>query len=229
MCATRASGTTTVKYGTIREQVMGLEVVMPDGKIIKTGTRARKSAAGYDLSHLMLGSEGTLGFITEINLKLHGRPEAISAGVCTFKDLKGAIDTVIESIQLGLPLSRIELLDEVQIKAINQYKKVSNEIGPTLFVEIQGMPLSVKEQSEIFKDIAEANNILKFQWSDRSEEIEVLWSARHDAYYAALALAPGKKAFTTDICVPISNLTDCIIETKKAVSYTHLRAHETLR
>ena len=111
MCATRASGTTTVKYGTIREQVMGLEVVMPDGKIIKTGTRARKSAAGYDLSHLMLGSEGTLGFITEINLKLHGRPEAISAGVCTFKDLKGAIDTVIESIQLGLPLSRIELLD----------------------------------------------------------------------------------------------------------------------
>ena len=175
MCATRASGTTTVKYGTIREQVMGLEVVMPDGKIIKTGTRARKSAAGYDLSHLMLGSEGTLGFITEINLKLHGRPEAISAGVCTFKDLKGAIDTVIESIQVGLPLSRIELLDEVQIKAINQYKKVSHEIGPTLFVEIQGMPLSVKEQSEIFRDIAEANNILKFQWSDRSEEIEVLW------------------------------------------------------
>ena len=224
MCATRASGTTTVKYGTIREQVMGLEVVMPDGKIIKTGTRARKSAAGYDLSHLMLGSEGTLGFITEINLKLHGRPEAISAGVCTFKDLKGAIDTVIESIQVGLPLSRIELLDEVQIKAINQYKKVSHEIGPTLFVEIQGMPLSVKEQSEIFRDIAEANNILKFQWSDRSEEIEVLWSARHDAYYAALALAPGKKAFTTDICVPISNLTDCIIETKKDIEQSNIIA-----
>ena len=224
MCATRASGTTTVKYGTIREQVMGLEVVMPDGKIIKTGTRARKSAAGYDLSHLMLGSEGTLGFITEINLKLHGRPEAISAGVCTFKDLKGAIDTVIESIQVGLPLSRIELLDEVQIKAINQYKKVSHEIGPTLFVEIQGMPLSVKEQSEIFRDIAEANNILKFQWSDRSEEIEFLWSARHDAYYAALALAPGKKAFTTDICVPISNLTDCIIETKKDIEQSNIIA-----
>ena len=129
--------------------------------------------------------------------------------------MKGAIDTVIESIQVGLPLSRIELLDEVQIKAINQYKKVSHEIGPTLFVEIQGMPLSVKEQSEIFRDIAEANNILKFQWSDRSEEIEVLWRARHDAYYAAIALATGKKAFTTDICVPISNLADCIIETKK--------------
>ena len=131
---------------------MGLEVVMPDGKIIKTGTRARKSAAGYDLSHLMLGSEGTLGFITEINLKLHGRPEAM-AGVCTFKDLKGAIDTVIESIQVGC-LIQDRIIDEVQIKAINQYKKVSHEIGPTLFVEIQGMPLSVKEQSEIFKDIA---------------------------------------------------------------------------
>ena len=144
-------------------------------------------------------------------------------GVCTFKNLKGAIDTVIESIQIGLPLSRIELLDEVQIKAINKYKKTSHEIGPTLFVEIQGMPLSVKEQSEIFRDIAKANNILKFQWSDRSEEIEVLWSARHDAYYAALALAPGKKAFTTDICVPISNLADCIIETKKGIEESILR------
>ena len=224
MCATRASGTNTVRYGTIREQVMGLEVVMPDGKIINTGTRARKSAAGYDLTHLMLGSEGTLGFITEINLKLHGRPEAISAGVCTFKDLKGAVDTVIESIQIGLPLSRIELLDEVQIKAINQYKKASHEVGPTLFVEIQGTPLGVKEQSEIFKEIANTNNALKFQWSDRSEEIEVLWSARHDAYYAALSLAPGKKAFTTDICVPISKLTDCILETKKDIEKSNIIA-----
>ena len=224
MCATRASGTNTVRYGTIREQVMGLEVVMPDGKIINTGTRARKSAAGYDLTHLMLGSEGTLGFITEINLKLHGRPEAISAGVCTFKDLKGAVDTVIDSIQIGLPLSRIELLDEVQIKAINQYKKASHEVGPTLFVEIQGTPLGVKEQSEIFKEIANTNNALKFQWSDRSEEIEVLWSARHDAYYAALSLAPGKKAFTTDICVPISKLTDCILETKKDIEKSNIIA-----
>ena len=224
MCATRASGTNTVRYGTIREQVMGLEVVMPDGKIINTGTRARKSAAGYDLTHLMLGSEGTLGFITEINLKLHGRPEAVSAGVCTFKDLKGAVDTVIESIQIGLPLSRIELLDEVQIKAINQYKKASHEVGPTLFVEIQGTPLGVKEQSEIFKEIANTNNALKFQWSDRSEEIEVLWSARHDAYYAALSLSPGKKAFTTDICVPISKLTDCILETKKDIEKSNIIA-----
>ena len=224
MCATRASGTNTVRYGTIREQVMGLEVVMPDGKIINTGTRARKSAAGYDLTHLMLGSEGTLGFITEINLKLHGRPEAVSAGVCTFKDLKGAVDTVIDAIQIGLPLSRIELLDEVQIKAINQYKKASHEVGPTLFVEIQGTPLGVKEQSEIFKEIANTNNALKFQWSDRSEEIEVLWSARHDAYYAALSLAPGKKAFTTDICVPISKLTDCIIETKKDIEKSNIIA-----
>ena len=224
MCATRASGTNTVRYGTIREQVMGLEVVMPDGKIINTGTRARKSAAGYDLTHLMLGSEGTLGFITEIKLKLHGRPEAVSAGVCTFKDLKGAVDTVIDSIQIGLPLSRIELLDEVQIKAINQYKKASHEVGPTLFVEIQGTPLGVKEQSEIFKEIANTNNALKFQWSDRSEEIEILWSARHDAYYAALSLAPGKKAFTTDICVPISKLTDCILETKKDIEKSNIIA-----
>ena len=224
MCATRASGTNTVRYGTIREQVMGLEVVMPDGKIINTGTRARKSAAGYDLTHLMLGSEGTLGFITEINLKLHGRPEAVSAGVCTFKDLKGAVDTVIDAIQIGLPLSRIELLDEVQIKAINHYKKVSHEVGPTLFIEIQGTPLGVKEQSEIFKEIANTHNALKFQWSDRSEEIEVLWSARHDAYYAALSLAPGKKAFTTDICVPISKLTDCIIETKKDIEKSNIIA-----
>ena len=224
MCATRASGTNTVRYGTIREQVLGLEVVMPDGKIINTGTRARKSAAGYDLTHLMLGSEGTLGFITEINLKLHGRPEAISAGVCTFNDLKGAVDTVIESIQIGLPLSRIELLDEVQISAINQYKKTSHEIAPTLFVEIQGTPLGVKEQSEIFKEIANANNALKYQWSHRSEEIETLWSARHDAYYAALSLAPGKKAFTTDICVPISKLANCILETKKDIQNSSIIA-----
>ena len=224
MCATRASGTNTVRYGTIREQVLGLEVVMPDGKIINTGTRARKSAAGYDLTHLMLGSEGTLGFITEINLKLHGRPEAISAGVCTFNDLKGAVDTVIESIQIGLPLSRIELLDEVQISAINQYKKTSHEIAPTLFVEIQGTPLGVKEQSEIFKEIANTNNALKYQWSHRSEEIETLWSARHDAYYAALSLAPGKKAFTTDICVPISKLANCILETKKDIQNSSIIA-----
>ena len=145
MCATGASGTNTVKYGTIRQQVMGLEIVLPDGKIIKTGSRARKSSAGYDLTNLMLGSEGTLGFISQIDLKLHGRPEAISAGVCSFENLSGAVDTVINAIQIGLPLSRIELLDEVQISAINKYKNTSHEEKPTLFIEIHGSPLSVKE------------------------------------------------------------------------------------
>ncbi len=224
MCATRASGTNTVKYGTIREQVIGLEVVMPDGQIINTGTRARKSAAGYDLTHLMLGSEGTLGFISEISLRLHGRPEAVSAGVCSFSDLKGAVDTVIEAVQVGLPLSRIELLDEAQIVAINKYKNTNHKEVPTLFVEIQGSPLGIKEQSEKFKEISESNNILNYDWSDRSEEIEKLWSARHDAYYAALNLAPGKKAFTTDICVPISQLTECILETKKDIEDSNIIA-----
>ena len=224
MCATRASGTNTVKFGTIREQVLGLEVVLPDGKIISTGTRARKSSAGYDLTHLMLGSEGTLGFITEINLKLHGRPENISAGVCAFRDLKGAIDTVIESIQLGLPLSRIELLDEVQIQAINKYRKTKHKVAPTLFIEIHGTALSVKEQLETFKNIAITNNILNFDWANDNKEIDLLWSARHDAYYAALNLVPGKKAFTTDVCVPISNLTNCILETKKDIENSNIIA-----
>ena len=215
MCSTGASGTNTVKYGTIREQVIGLEVIMPDGKIIQTGSRARKSSAGYDLTHLMLGSEGTLGFISEISLRLHGRPEAISAGVCSFSELDGAVNTVIEAIQIGLPLSRIELLDELQIKAINQYKKTSHEEKPTLFIEIHGTPLGVREQIEKFEEIAKENSLINFNWSDQQEEIDKLWSARHSALYAALSLAPGKKSFTTDICVPISSLTECILETKK--------------
>jgi D-lactate dehydrogenase (cytochrome) len=215
MCSTGASGTNTVKYGTIREQVMDLEVVMSDGQIIKTGSRARKSSAGYDLTHLMLGSEGTLGFITEITLKLHGRPEAVSAGVCSFSDLAGAVDTVIEAIQICLPLSRIELLDELQMQAINEYKKTSHEEKPTLFIEIQGTPLGVREQIEKFEEIAKDHNLINFHWSDRQEEIDSLWSARHGALYAALNLAPGKKAITTDVCVPISSLTKCILDTKK--------------
>mgnify|MGYP000176645719 CR=1 FL=1 len=163
MCSTGASGTNTVKYGTIREQVIGLEVIMPDGKIIQTGSRARKSSAGYDLTHLMLGSEGTLGFISEISLRLHGRPEAISAGVCSFSELDGAVNTVIEAIQIGLPLSRIELLDELQIKAINQYKKTSHEEKPTLFIEIHGTPLGVREQIEKFEEISKEKNFLQLE------------------------------------------------------------------
>ncbi len=224
MCATRASGTNTVRYGTIREQVMGLEVVMPNGKIIKTGTKARKSAAGYDLTHLMLGSEGTLGVITEITMKLHGRPEAVSAAICPFSEIEEAVNTVIEAIQVGLPLSRIELLDEIQIMAINRHEKMELEEKPTLFVEIQGSALGVREQIEIFGEIAETNNVLKFDWSDQHETINKLWSARHAAYYAALALDPGKKGFTTDVCVPISRLTECILETKKDLEESEILA-----
>ncbi len=224
MCATRASGTNTVRYGTIREQVMGLEVVMPNGEIIKTGTKARKSAAGYDLTHLMLGSEGTLGVITEITMKLHGRPEAVSAAVCPFSEIEEAVNTVIEAIQVGLPLSRIELLDEIQIMAINRHEKMELDEKPTLFVEIQGSALGVREQIEIFGEIAETNNVLKFDWSDQHETINKLWSARHGAYYAALALDPGKKGFTTDVCVPISRLTECILETKKDLEESEILA-----
>ena len=224
MCSTGASGTNTVKYGTIREQVIGLEVVMPDGKIIQTGSRARKSSAGYDLTHLMLGAEGTLGFISEVSLRLHGRPEAVSAGVCSFSELDGAVNTVIEAIQIGLPLSRIELLDELQIKAINQYKKTIYEEKPTLFIEIHGTPLGVREQIEKFEEIAKENSLINFNWSDQQEEIDKLWSARHSALYAALSLAPGKKSFTTDICVPISSLTECILETKKDLEASNIIA-----
>ena len=224
MCSTGASGTNTVKYGTIRQQVMGLKVVMPDGEIIKTGSRARKSSAGYDLTHLMLGSEGTLGFITEIDLKLHGRPDAISAGVCNFNNLNGAVNTVIEAIQIGLPLSRIELLDEVQIRAINEYKNTKHDEKPTLFIEIHGSPLGVKEQIQQFEEISKDNGLIKFDWSDQQAEIDKLWSSRHNAYYAALSLCPGKKAFTTDVCVPISSLTECILETKKDIESSNIIA-----
>ena len=224
MCSTGASGTNTVKYGTIKQQVMGLKVVMPDGEIIKTGSRARKSSAGYDLTQLMLGSEGTLGYITEIDLKLYGRPEAISAGVCNFKNLDGAVNTVIEAIQIGLPLSRIELLDEVQIKAINKYKSTNHDEKPTLFIEIHGSPLGVKEQIQQFQMISKENDSIKFDWSDQQTEIDRLWSSRHNAYYAALNLCPGKKAFTTDVCVPISSLTECILETKRDVEASNIIA-----
>ena len=224
MCSTGASGTNTVKYGTIKQQVMGLKVVMPDGEIIKTGSRARKSSAGYDLTQLMLGSEGTLGYITEIDLKLYGRPEAISAGVCNFKNLDGAVNTVIEAIQIGLPLSRIELLDEVQIKAINKYKSTNHDEKPTLFIEIHGSPLGVKEQIQQFQMISKENDSIKFDWSDQQTEIDRLWSSRHNAYYAALNLCPGKKAFTTDVCVPISSLTECILETKRDIEASNIIA-----
>ncbi len=216
MTATRASGTTAVRYGTMRENVLGLTVVLADGRIIHTGTRARKSSAGYDLTRLFVGSEGTLGVITEITLRLHPIPEAVSAATCAFKTMEGAVATVISTIQLGVSVARIELLDEVMIDAINHYSKMDYSVAPTLFFEFHGdNERHVSEQAATVQSIAEENGGSRFTWATRLEDREKLWQARHDALYAGKALRPGCKAMTTDVCVPISRLADCIVESKK--------------
>ena len=216
MAATRASGTTTVRYGTMRDNVLALTVVLADGSIIHTGTRARKSAAGYDLTRLFVGSEGTLGIITELTLRLHPLPEAVSAAVCSFPDIQSAVQAVIETIQFGASVARIELLDEVQMDAINRYSKTDYLIAPTLFFEFHGSSESgVSEQAEFVRSIAAEHGAQGFQWATRLEDREKLWEARHAAYYAALALRPGAKGLATDACVPISRLADCILETQE--------------
>jgi len=216
MTATRASGTTTVRYGTMRENVLGLTVVLADGRIIKTGTRARKSAAGYDLTRLFVGSEGTLGIMTEITLRLHPLPEAVSAAVCAFDTVQGAVDTVIETIQFGTSVARIELLDGSQMEAINRYSKTSYPVMPTLFFEFHGSnERQVSDQAEFVQSLAAEHGGHGFQWATRLEDRDKLWSARHSAYYASLALRPGSKGLIADACVPISRLADCIVETKK--------------
>lgn len=222
MAATRASGTNAVRYGTMRENVLGLTVVMADGQIIKTGGRARKSASGYDLTKLMIGSEGTLGVITELTLRLYGRPEAMAAAVCNFSSLEGAVNTVIETVQLGIPVARIELLDEVQIDAINRYSKLDYPLQPTLFLEFHGTEAGVKEQAMQVGELATENGGGDFQWSDKEEEKNKLWRARHDAAYACMALRPGAGMWATDVCVPVSRLTECIIETRKDIDETGL-------
>lgn len=214
MAATRASGTNAVRYGTMRENVLGLTVVLADGRVIRTGGRARKSAAGYDLTRLFVGSEGTLGVITEVTLRLYGIPEAVSAAVCPFQDVRGAVDTVIATIQSGIPVARVEFLDEVQMDAINRYSKFDMAVKPTLFFEFHGTARGVEEQAEMVGAIAGENGGLEFQWATRPEDRSKLWAARHDAYYAALALRPGSKGWPTDVCVPISRLADAIVETK---------------
>jgi len=224
MTATRASGTNAVRYGTMRENVLGLTVVLADGRVIRTGGRARKSAAGYDLTRLFVGSEGTLGVITEIGLRLHGIPEAISAAVCGFESLAGAVDTVIMTIQSGIPVARIELLDEVQMDAVNRYSKLDYPVQPTLFFEFHGSAAGVAEQVERVGEIAGDNGGGDFRWATRPEDRSTLWQARHDAYYAALALRPGAKGWPTDVCVPISRLADCILETKADVERSGLLA-----
>jgi D-lactate dehydrogenase (cytochrome) len=215
MAATRASGTNAVRYGTMRENVLGLTVVTADGRIIHTGGRARKSSAGYDLTHLYVGSEGTLGIITEIQLRLHGLPEAVSAAVCQFPTLKAAVDTVIVAMQTGIPVARIELLDALQMEACIRYSKLEGFAGkPTLLFEFHGTAGSVREQAEMMEAIAGDHGGAAFQWATKPEDRSRLWKARHDAYYAALALVPGKQAFSTDACVPISRLADCLLETR---------------
>ena len=222
MTATRASGTNAVRYGTMRENVLGLTVVTADGRIIRTGTRARKSSAGYDLTRLFVGSEGTLGIITEVQLRLYGVPEAISAAVCSFETMEGAVNTTISTIQMGIPVARIELLDEVQVDAINRFADFDYALKPTLFFEFHGTEAWVQEQAEMVKEISTDEGGSDFQWSTREQERQKLWEARHNAYYAALALRPGSKGWPTDVCVPISRLADCILETRRDIEESGL-------
>jgi len=224
MAATRASGTNAVRYGTMRENVLALTVVLPDGVVIRTGGRARKSSAGYDLTRLFVGSAGTLGILTEVTVRLYGIPEAISSAVCPFQSIEGAVDTVIETIQSGVPIARIELLDEVQMDAVNRYSKLDYPVLPTLMLEFHGTPSGVKEQAEQVKAIAFANGGEGFRWAIEPEARSRLWQARHDALWASLALRPGSQAFPTDVCVPISRLAECIRETRADLATSYLQA-----
>jgi D-lactate dehydrogenase (cytochrome) len=223
MTATGASGTTAVRYGTMRENVRGLTVVLADGQIIRTGGRARKSSAGYDLTRLFVASEGTLGIISEITLRLQPQPEAVAAAVCAFPSMDEAVRTVIATIQLGVPIARIELLDEVQMAAVNTYSRLDYQPLPTLFFEFHGHTArDVSDQAEAVQAVAAEHAGSGFAWVTRLEDRVRLWRARHDAYYASLALRPGSKAWTTDACVPISRLAECIVETKQDLAESPL-------
>jgi D-lactate dehydrogenase (cytochrome) len=223
MAATRASGTNAVRYGTMRENVMGLTAVMANGEIIHTGTRAKKSSAGYDLTRLLVGSEGTLGIITEVGLKLYGIPEAMTAGVCAFPSIEAACNAAIETIQTGIPVARIELVDEEHIKAINAYSRLSLKIAPTLFLEFHGTAAYAREQIESFHEIAAGHGAGAFEWAEKEEDRQKLWQARHDAFWATRAIAPGKQdVFATDVCVPISRLAECVTATQEDLRANNL-------
>lgn len=217
MASTRASGTAAVRYGTMRENVLALKVVLSDGRVITTGTRARKSSAGYDLTRLFVGSEGTLGVITEVTLRLHPLPESVATAICSFRELRSAIETVIETIQLGVPVARIELADEVTMDAVNRFSKTNYPVGPTLFYEFHGRNTSdVQDQAQMAQSLAEEHGGSGFEWATQLEDRERLWKARHDVHYAFLALRPGVgQSWAHDVCVPISRLADCILETKE--------------
>jgi len=224
MAATRASGTNAVRYGTMRDNVLSLSAVMADGALLKTGNRARKSASGYDLTRLLVGSEGTLGVITELTLKLHGIPETILSAVCPFATIEGACNATIAAMQIGLPLARIELADEVQIKACNAYSHLTLGEQPTLFLEFHGTAASTREQVESFAEIARSEGGGDFRWAECPEERTKLWQARHDAYWAARGLRPGADVVTTDVCVPIFALAACVGETHADIESTGLLA-----
>ncbi len=212
MSATRASGTNAVRYGTMRENVLGLEVVTSSGEVIRTGTRAKKSSAGYDLTRLMVGSEGTLGVITEITLRIYPIPEAISAAVCSFPSIADAVKTTIQIIQLGVPIARVELIDANTIRMVNKHSKLTLREEPMLLMEFHGSPASVKEQAETVQELASENGGAAFDWASTPEERTKLWTARHNAYFAALQSRAGCKIISTDTCVPISRLADCLLD-----------------
>jgi D-lactate dehydrogenase (cytochrome) len=215
MCATRASGTNAVRYGTMRENVLALTVVTADGRVIRTGTHARKSSAGYDLTRLFIGSEGTLGVITEVTVRLYPQPEAISAAVCAFPSMGSAVNAVIETIQLGVPIARVEFVDALAIRAINRHDNLSLPEMPHLFFEFHGSESGVKEQAETVQETAAGHGGQGFEWATRPEDRSRLWNARHTAYFAMLQLKPGCKSVTTDVCVPISRLAACVTETER--------------
>jgi D-lactate dehydrogenase (cytochrome) len=222
MTATRASGTNAVRYGTMRENVLSLKVVLADGRVIQTARRAKKSSAGYDLTRLFVGSEGTLGIITEVTLKLHPVQAAMSAAVCAFPTIQGAADTVIQTLQSGIPIARSELLCATTMAALNRHNKTSHREMPTLLLEFHGTEAAVVEQAKQVQELARDNGGLDFQWATRPEERSKLWEARHNAYFACLQLKPGARALSTDVCVPISRLAECVVETTKDIEKASL-------
>ncbi len=222
MASTRGSGTTAVRYGTMRENVMALRVVTPDGTAIRTGSRAKKSSTGYDLTHLFVGAEGTLGIITELTLRLHPQPEAVSSAICSFDSVRGAVEAVIETVQYGIPVARVEFLDEVAIENVNRHSGLTLPVAPTLFFEFHGTPAWVEEQSKIVEEITAGHGGSGFQWSTDADERGKLWQARHDLYWATRGRRPGSELHTGDICVPISKLAENIVAAREDIDASPL-------